>query len=538
MVFSCAPNFRAKAAAKKQALKQKLAGAGAYHGVSLRLLLVDKQVDAQDVLPHAALGCVHVVKYDAHSTTLAELVALIREAHRQNTAPFLSMAIAQHGADEHGQWAWTSDLTVDLKNMHGAIDQLAPIVEVLAAALSKTTAGKAHIDLLACNLATTCKGLIPALEKMYGIDFRASTDETGNDLSGGDWKMETDNDYDVAADYLDAAKLKAYTETMARGGKALAMGIASGMRRTIKGAGNALHLRKRGDKTQGLLGHRDDTMDDPEHGTTEFVAEASASRTRSGGVMTLQAKGTFSATFAAGVEASGDGYDFSAEFLAQAVAKAEAYGNFSYKGADATAQLQLLLQMDATATAKIDTSIGSATAVAKAQAAIEAFAKAEAHLGKNGAMISLGAHIGASVKASGSFKYESHSGALTIEACAAVEVGVKLGGSLEFGITRKDGAVTFGGEVALTAGAGASIYLKVTVDVGKLKAHVYKQVNKHVTQVVVKIRTEVDKRKPEQRQQLLAPGSARATSVPSYTVEFEAEDVEVLALAAAAKAVC
>merc|ERR1711935_465031 len=30
------------------------------------------------------------------------------------------------------------------------------------------------------------------------------------------WKMETDNDYDVAADYLDAAKLKAYTETMAK----------------------------------------------------------------------------------------------------------------------------------------------------------------------------------------------------------------------------------------------------------------------------------------------------------------------------------
>jgi len=214
MVFSCAPNFHAKAAAKKQALKQKLAGAGAYHGVSLRLLLVDRQVDAQDVLPNAALGCVHVVKYDAHSTTLAQLVGLIREAHRQNGAPFLSMAIAQHGADAEGQWEWTTDLTVNLKSMHGAIDQLAPVVEVLAAALSKTKAGKAHIDLLACNLATTCKGLVPALEKMYGIDFRASTDETGNDLSGGDWKMETDNDYDVAADYLDADKLKEYTETM------------------------------------------------------------------------------------------------------------------------------------------------------------------------------------------------------------------------------------------------------------------------------------------------------------------------------------
>jgi len=224
MVFSaCKPNF----AAKKQALKQKIAGAGAYHGVSLRLLLVDKQVDAEDVLPNAALASVHVVKYDAKATTLAELVGLIREAHRQNGAPFLSMAIAQHGADAEGHWEWTTDLSVNLKNMHGAIDQLAPVIEVLAAALSKTKAGKAHIDLLACGLATTCKGLIPALEKMYGIDFRASTDDTGNAINGGDWKMETDNDYDVAADYLDAPKLKDYTEKM---------GLLDNVRRSVIGA--------------------------------------------------------------------------------------------------------------------------------------------------------------------------------------------------------------------------------------------------------------------------------------------------------------
>merc|ERR550514_1818508 len=94
------------------------------------------------------------------------------------------------------------------------MDDLAPVIEVLAAALAKTRAGKAHIDLLACGLATTCKGLVPALEKMYGIDFRASTDDTGNAINGGDWKMETDSDYDVAADYLDAGKLTAYAEKM------------------------------------------------------------------------------------------------------------------------------------------------------------------------------------------------------------------------------------------------------------------------------------------------------------------------------------
>lgn len=44
--------------------------------------------------------------------------------------------------------------------------------------------------------------------------------------------METDNDYDVAADYLDAAKLKAYTETMMKPIKGIAR-VARGF--TTKG---------------------------------------------------------------------------------------------------------------------------------------------------------------------------------------------------------------------------------------------------------------------------------------------------------------
>ena len=84
-------------------------------------------------------------------------------------------------------------------------------------ALEKTRMGKAHIDFLACGLAGFAPRLVIGLEKMYGIDFRASTDDTGNDVNGGDWKMETDNDYDVADDYLDRVKLAAYTEKMGLG---------------------------------------------------------------------------------------------------------------------------------------------------------------------------------------------------------------------------------------------------------------------------------------------------------------------------------
>ena len=84
------------------------------------------------------------------------------------------------------QWTWASDLQVDIRYMHGFFEVLAPAIEVLAAALSKTKAAKANIDLIACNLATTYKVLVHAPGKMYGIDFHVSTDETGNDLSGGD----------------------------------------------------------------------------------------------------------------------------------------------------------------------------------------------------------------------------------------------------------------------------------------------------------------------------------------------------------------
>ena len=165
-------------------------------GVSLRLLLVDKQTSPHGHLAAAALGEVHVVKFDSDHTNLTELVQLIREAHRQNQGPFESIAVAQHGADpDTNLWTWASDCDIDLNSVHGALDQLTPVVEVLAAALSKTRIGRAHVDFLACGLATACKGLVPALEKMHGIDFRASTDDTGNDVNGGDWKMETDNDY-------------------------------------------------------------------------------------------------------------------------------------------------------------------------------------------------------------------------------------------------------------------------------------------------------------------------------------------------------
>ena len=91
------------------------------------------------------------------------------------------------------QWTIAADKTLDLNSVNQALDDFAPFLTTLTAALQKTGMdlrhtkglGASHVDFLACNLASACKGFIPALEKMYDQDFRASTDETGNIQNGG-----------------------------------------------------------------------------------------------------------------------------------------------------------------------------------------------------------------------------------------------------------------------------------------------------------------------------------------------------------------
>ena len=60
--------------------------------------------------------------------------------------------------------------------------------------------------------------------------------------------MEMDNDYDVSKDYLDAAKLAQYTETMAKVGKAI---MRAGRRCTA--AGRAENQRRDVEKVEKVL---------------------------------------------------------------------------------------------------------------------------------------------------------------------------------------------------------------------------------------------------------------------------------------------
>ena len=151
-----------------------------------KLILIDHQVDEEGLLAKSALADVKVVPYNSKTHTTQEVISLIRVAHRENRAPFASIAVANHGpAGGSVSWTWATDLNVDLTNAQDAVDTLAPINEALIAALEPTEMSKAHITFLACRLASIVSEFIPTLEQLYHVDFRGSTDDSGNDKDGG-----------------------------------------------------------------------------------------------------------------------------------------------------------------------------------------------------------------------------------------------------------------------------------------------------------------------------------------------------------------
>jgi len=179
--------------------------------VQKRLLLVDNQVDKDNFLKQAALDNVMIVEFDSETDGLNTVLDRVHEAHAKHGIPFASVAFANHGGAE---WKITPDLVVQMADTHGAVKMLRPLLDTLVSVLDKTDFGVAHIDLLACSLASIQPQFVPALEKMYQVDFRASTDMTGASSKGGDWKMETDGDYDFSAAYMDQTKIQKYQEVM------------------------------------------------------------------------------------------------------------------------------------------------------------------------------------------------------------------------------------------------------------------------------------------------------------------------------------
>jgi hypothetical protein len=165
-----------------------------------------------------------VVTFDSKIHTTAQLQQMIRDEHQASGKPFTSIAFCNHGPTTSGtdSWIMTADLEVDATPdaTSEGVQRLAPLVEVMIAALNQNTTGPTspHIAFLACRLAGTdfMPDLVPALERLYQVDFMASSDDTGNAESGGDWKMETD-DFTFSTVYCDFVKLAKYKETMGPG---------------------------------------------------------------------------------------------------------------------------------------------------------------------------------------------------------------------------------------------------------------------------------------------------------------------------------
>lgn len=132
--------------------------------------------------------------------------------------PYQSIAFANHGPDSDGVWAFTKDLSVPCteESTDETIAKLSPLLELMMSVLEKALMSKehtTHIAILACKAAGCDPKLIPTLEQLYNVDFMASTDDTGNASSGGNWKMETDG-VRVNTLYLDPKQSAKYRGKM------------------------------------------------------------------------------------------------------------------------------------------------------------------------------------------------------------------------------------------------------------------------------------------------------------------------------------
>ena len=175
------------------------------------MLVVDSEADPQGALAAAALPGTAVMVYNSAIDSTEDVVSKIEAAHKANGGtPLTSIAFANHAGEV---WQLASDCICH-PGQDGCITDASPVISALARCVAKEGG---RIDLLGCRLLALDPHLPDKLEKEFeGIQFTASDDDTGNGSAGGDWVMESDG-LDISADYFDATRLKAYTETMRAG---------------------------------------------------------------------------------------------------------------------------------------------------------------------------------------------------------------------------------------------------------------------------------------------------------------------------------
>ena len=99
-------------------------------------------------------------------------------------------------------------IPTDGKSAHSVVKAADPLINTLVSCVGKG----GRVDLLGCDLLLYSPNLVNTLEEVYGINFAASDERTGNVTVGGDWILESD-DIDVAPIYFDPEKLKNFSGT-------------------------------------------------------------------------------------------------------------------------------------------------------------------------------------------------------------------------------------------------------------------------------------------------------------------------------------
>lgn len=200
------------------------------------LAIFDRSIDEKGLLAKALLPTVRLVEYNSDLETFADLKKKILAAHAENLGSFRVVALANHGAEN---WKITKDLTINLK-ANATVAAIIQGQELFSLLVSVVKKDVGRIDMLACNLLTHDPYLVLGLEEFYaGVNFAASSNPTGNTTlpdaekldirngklpasttaaaspkqTGADWVMESDA-VDIAKDYFDANRLKAYDAQM------------------------------------------------------------------------------------------------------------------------------------------------------------------------------------------------------------------------------------------------------------------------------------------------------------------------------------
>ena len=168
-------------------------------GESINVLLVSNSLENADDIANATSSDTIVVRYDARTTSAADLLQQITDALGGKLADTIGFA-TESGENAAVQLFADTDTSLDTVNNSTHQD----FFNSLNALMDEG----AQVNLFASNLASTTEGaaLVDAISDAVDHDVAASIDETGSEAAGGDWDLEystNDAETDVSDVYFD-----------------------------------------------------------------------------------------------------------------------------------------------------------------------------------------------------------------------------------------------------------------------------------------------------------------------------------------------